>query len=173
MAVPREAGQGRPWTAAPGATLEPQRGRTGRWRLNSGRKPLGMNSSVIYSRPVNYSRSFTVRIARFLLVALLLQVMGISFAHSRDSTGGYWSEICSVGGAKWVKSFASDGGKATAQHASSDHCVFCNATTPLDSFDLTKHLLHQSTGTPQFGVSDVRAFIFAGHRIRSRAPPSI
>ncbi len=130
-----------------------------------------MNSCVIYSDPVNYSRLFTIRIARFVLVALLLQVMGMSLVQSRGSTGAFWSEICSVNGAKWIKAVTADDGGTSVQHDSSEHCVFCNVTTPLDSFDLTKHLPHQTSGTPLFRASDVEALCFAGHRIQSRAPP--
>ncbi len=164
------AGYGLLRTLAPGERFGTTRG-SGAEVGCSYHSPSGMNSSVIYSGPVNYSRSFILRIARFVLVALLLQAMGISLAQSRGSTGAFWSEICTVNGAKWVKQVHSDDGSASEQHASSEHCVFCNVTTPLDSFDLTKHLRHQTSETPLFRTSDVEALRFAGHRIQSRAPP--
>jgi len=121
--------------------------------------------------------AFLRLISRFLLAALLLQVVFPVFAAQQNVKKGWfhtgWVEICSAQGSKWV---AQDNHTSPAQHASAhtDHCVFCSATGAGAEFDVTRYV---SPGDLTSSVVNITthdaAPVYAGHVILSRAPPTL
>jgi hypothetical protein len=90
--------------------------------------------------PVKNLSPFFRRIAKFLLVAIMLQAVMPAFAAQHNAKNGLssagWVEVCSAQGSKWV---AQDNHPGSSQHASAhaDHCVFCSATGAGAEFDAT------------------------------------
>ena len=119
---------------------------------------------------------FFRRIAKFLLVAIMLQAVLPAFAAQQNSKNGLsaagWVEVCSAQGSKWV---ARDNHSLPAQHASAhtDHCVFCSATGASAEFDATRYLPPSdlTSSVVNITIHDA-ASVYAGHVILSRAPPS-
>jgi hypothetical protein len=126
--------------------------------------------------PVKNLSPFFRRIAKFLLVAIMLQAVLPSFAAQHNAKNGLsasgWVEVCSAQGSKWV---AQDNHPGSSQHASAhaDHCVFCSATGAGAEFDATRYI--PPSDITSSGVQITQhdaASIYAGHVILSRAPPS-
>ena len=119
---------------------------------------------------------FFQRIAKFLLVAIMLQAVLPAFAAQHNAKNGLsaagWIEVCSAQGSKWV---AQDNHSLPAQHASvhADHCVFCSATGASAEFDATRYIppSNLTSSVVNITIHDA-ASVYAGHAILSRAPPS-
>ena len=119
---------------------------------------------------------FFQRIAKFLLVAIMLQAVLPAFAAQHNAKNGLsaagWIEVCSAQGSKWV---AQDNHSLPAQHASvhADHCVFCSTTGASAEFDATRYIPPSDLTSSVVNITTHdAASVYAGHVILSRAPPS-
>ncbi len=117
------------------------------------------------------------RIAKFLLVAIMLQAVLPASAAQHNVKNGLsaagWVEVCSAQGSKWV---AQDNHSLPAQHASAhtDHCVFCSATGASAEFDATRYIPPSDLTSSVVNITTHdAASVYAGHVILSRAPPSL
>ncbi|MGZ8292613.1 MAG: DUF2946 domain-containing protein [Telluria sp.] len=122
------------------------------------------------------TRRFAAWIACF---AMLVAALAPSVSHAFSvSPGGTWSEICSVGGTKFVKVSLDQGGiadPATQDSIHLEHCPFC--ATHAGSF-----VLPPNAGfiLPLIETQDTHPFLFfqAPHPLaiwtvaQSRAPPA-
>ena len=123
----------------------------------------------------NFSPFFR-RIAKFLLVAIMLQAVLPAFATQQNSKNGLsaagWVEVCSAQGSKWA---VQEHHSSPAQHASAhtDHCVFCSTTGASAEFDATRYIPPSdlTSSVVNITIHDA-ASVYAGHVILSRAPPT-
>ncbi len=107
--------------------------------------------------------------ARLLAVLVLLQcvlptaIAGHSPSHTR------WVEVCANGALTWA---ALPGDEADAPvPAAGDHCPLCASTGAAPEFDANRYLsLSFSRELAALPVATT-AVRYAGHTIRSRAPP--
>ena len=125
---------------------------------------------------VKNASPFFRRIAKFLLVAIMLQSVLPAFAAQQNSKNGLsaagWVEVCSAQGSKWA---VQEHHSSPAQHASAhaDHCVFCSATGASAEFDATRYIPPSDLTSSVVNITTHdAASVYAGHVILSRAPPS-
>ena len=126
--------------------------------------------------PVKNLSPFFRRIAKFLLVAIMLQAVMPAFATQHNAKSGLsaagWVEVCSAQGSKWV---AQDNHPGSSQHVSAhaDHCVFCSTTGAGAEFDATRYIPPRDLSSSVVNITTHdAASVYAGHVILSRAPPS-
>lgn len=128
---------------------------------------------VIKCFSMTNDRPYARFISRLLIAAMLLQLSLPSWTAFAGVANAGWVEICATGGVQWIKAAGSDAAPALPDHASSDHCLLCAVTGAAGEFDVRNYLLAQVRAAlgQFFGTSP--ASVFAGHSIRSRAPPSL
>ncbi|MFC0132847.1 DUF2946 domain-containing protein [Massilia eurypsychrophila] len=125
-------------------------------------------------------RRITHRFAAWIACfAMLVAALAPSVSHALSmSRGGTWSEICSVGGTKFVKVSLDQGGiadPATQDSIHLEHCPFC--ATHAGSFALPPNA---GFILPLIETQDTHPFLFfqAPHPLaiwtvaQSRAPPA-
>lgn len=118
-----------------------------------------------------FRRSFLRHLSRCLIAVLLMQVALPSLAASGSRSKAAWMEICAASGIQWVKLAQPEG--APADHQSSHaHCLLCASTGAAPDFDSRIHISDELRDEAITLPSQASQGCYAGHSIRSRAPPA-
>lgn len=108
-------------------------------------------------------------LSRWLLSALLLQLLMPAIASVRPADGARWIEVCVSSGVKWVQ--MDDGSGIASSHSTVDHCMLCATTGGTPEFDVRRYLSDVASDNLSLPSDRSTILIFSAFQRQSRAPP--